>query len=257
MHPPRALENPFVDVTVSFCRAILPRCSHINYLKKNAVCIRELFERSAPKQFSLIGNDQHGRTKILDPSLSIALCHSLSSLVQNRNTQLVQSAPTHHVAENDSGTVWRLSLKKVHTKGFIEAKGPRQRCWESGFWRMRFGYTCWTLELSSHTVENLRSGTTETKRPQEFLLARVSTIVMDILSDLFLARRQWFPDNCLTVAAIRSHREETFRPSPSPQLHCRLDQVHAALSLSERNKPRSNLSGQTIVSLDVSMASGL
>ena len=57
-------------------------------------------------------------------------------------------------------------------------------------------------ELSSYTVENLWSGTTETKSPQEFLLARVPTIVMDILNDLLLARRQRFLNNCFTVATI-------------------------------------------------------
>ena len=150
---------------MSFCPTILPRCPHINYVKENAVCVRELFELSAHKLFSLIGNDQYGRTKILDPPLCNTLCHSLSSLVHNRNAQLVQRAPTHHVAENDFGTVWRLNLKKVHTKPFVEAKSPRQRCWQSGFWRMPFGCTCWTLELSSHIVKNLWSSTTSRTTP--------------------------------------------------------------------------------------------
>ena len=78
--------------------------SHVNYVKNDAVCIRELFELSAHKLFSLVGDRQHGRTKILDPSFSNALRHRLGSLVQNRNAQLVQSAPTHHVAENNFGT---------------------------------------------------------------------------------------------------------------------------------------------------------
>ena len=67
---------------------------------------------------------------------------------------------------------------------------------------MTFGCTCWTLELSSHIVKNLWSGTTETKSPQEFLLARVPTIVMDILNDFLLARRQRFLNNCFTVTTI-------------------------------------------------------
>ena len=67
---------------------------------------------------------------------------------------------------------------------------------------MTFGCTCWTLELSSHIVKNLRSGTTETKSPQELLLARVPTIVMDILNDSLLARRQRFLNNCFTVTTI-------------------------------------------------------
>ena len=62
--------------------------------------------------------------------------------------------------------------------------------------------TCWTLELSSHIVKNLWSGTTETKSPQEFFLARVPTIVMDILNDLLLARRQRFLNNCFTVTTV-------------------------------------------------------
>ena len=111
---------------------------------------------------------------------------SLSSLVHNRNTQLVQRAPTHHVAENNFGTVW----------------SPRQRCWKSGFWRMTFGCTCWTLELSSHIVKNLRSGTTETKSPEFFLLTWVPTVVMDILTYFLLVRRQWFLNNCFTVTTI-------------------------------------------------------
>ena len=136
--------------------------------------------------------------------------------------------------------------KKVHTKCFVDEKGPQQRCWKSGFWRMPFCCTCWTLELSSHVVENLWSGTTETKSPQKFLLARVSTIVMDILNDFFLVRRQWFLNNCSTVATIFIVRGRFVR------------QVRAALSLPEKNTPRSRLSGQTaIVSLDVSLASGL
>ena len=55
-----------------------------------------------------------------------------------------------------------------------------------------------------------------------------------------------------------SHRQEAFRPSPSCQPHHCLGQVRAALSLPEKNKSRSSLSGQTaIVSLDVSLASCL
>ena len=127
------------------------------------------------------------------------LRHRPGSLVQDRNAQLVQSAPTHHVAENDFGTIRRLNLKKIHTKCFVEAKG---RCWKPRFWMMPFGCTWWTFELSSHVVENFWSGTTETKSPQEFLLARVPTIVVDILNDLLVARCQRFPDDCFTVATI-------------------------------------------------------
>ena len=177
---------------MSFFPSILPRCPHINYMKKNAVRIREFLELSAYKLFSLMSNNYQRRTKILDPPLCNALCHSFSSLVHNRNTQLVQRAPTHHVAENNFGIVRGLDLKKVQTKCFIETKSPRQRCWKSGFWRMPFGCTCWTLELSSHIVKNLRSGTTEPKSSQKLLLARVSTIVVDILDDFLLARGQWF-----------------------------------------------------------------
>ena len=115
---------------------------------------------------------------------------------------MVQRAPTHHVAENNFGIVWGLDLKKVQTKCFVETKSPRQRCWKSGFWRMPFGCTCWTLELSSHIVKNLRSGTTEPKSSQKLLLARVSTIVVDILDDFLLARRQWFLNNCFIVINI-------------------------------------------------------
>ena len=67
---------------------------------------------------------------------------------------------------------------------------------------MTFGCTCWTLELSSHVVEKILRGTTETKSPQEFLLARVPTIVMNIQNDLPLAQCQRFPDNCFTVATL-------------------------------------------------------
>ena len=52
-----------------------------------------------------------------------------------------------------------------------------------------FGEQLHMLGPSSHVVENLWPGTTETESPQEFLLARVSTIVMDILT-------------CFTVAII-------------------------------------------------------
>ena len=80
---------------------------------------------------------------------------------------------------------------------------------------MPFECTCWTLELSSHVVENLWSGTT----PQEFLLARVPTIVMVILKDLFLARCQRFPDTCFTVATIlivRGISSVTISSAPLP-----------------------------------------
>ena len=99
VHPTSALENPFVDVTVSFCPAILPWRPHVNYVKEGAVCIRELFELSTHKLCSLLGNDQDGRTKILDPSFSNALRHRSGSLVQERNAQMVERAPTHHVTE--------------------------------------------------------------------------------------------------------------------------------------------------------------
>ena len=91
---------------MSFCPAILPKCPRINYVKKNAVRIREFLELSAYKLFSLISNDYQRRTKILDPPLCNTLCHSFCSLIHNRNAQLVQRTPTHHVAENDFGTVW-------------------------------------------------------------------------------------------------------------------------------------------------------
>ena len=75
---------------------------------------------------------------------------------------------------------------------------------------------------------------------------------MDILNDFLSVSEQLF--HC----HHRFNRHEAFRLSPSRQLHCSRDQVHAALSLSDRIKPRSILSGQTaIVSLDVSLASGL
>ena len=60
---------------MSFCLAILPGCSHVNYVKDDAFYIREFFEQSAHKLFFLISNDQHGETEILDPSSSNALCH--------------------------------------------------------------------------------------------------------------------------------------------------------------------------------------
>ena len=95
-----------------YCIYILPKCPHINHVKETAVCVREIFELGAHKLFSLISNDHQRKTKILDAPLCDTLCQSLSSLVHNRNTQLVQRTPTHHVAENDFGTVWRLDLKK-------------------------------------------------------------------------------------------------------------------------------------------------
>ena len=106
----------------SFCRChrvalsrIFAMCSHVNYVREDAVCIRVFCELSAHKLFSLVGNDQHGRTKILDPSFRNALRHRPGSLVQDRNAQLVQRARTHRVAENDFGTVRRLHLKKKPT----------------------------------------------------------------------------------------------------------------------------------------------
>ena len=48
---------------------MLPWCSHVSYVKEDAVCIRELFQLSAHKLFSLVDNDQHGRTKILDVNM--------------------------------------------------------------------------------------------------------------------------------------------------------------------------------------------
>ena len=123
-------------------------------MKEDAVCIREFFEPTAHKLFSLVGYKVPQNTmlqkKILEPS---------GDSISNN----------------------------VHTKCFVEAKGPRQRCWEPRFGRMPFGCTCWTLELSSHVVENLWSSTTETKSPQEFLLTRVPTIIMDVLNYLPLA----------------------------------------------------------------------
>ena len=106
-----------------------------------------------------------------------------------------------HVAENDLGTIRRLNLKKIHTECFVKTESPWHRCWKPGLWRMSLGCACRALELSPHVVENLWPGTTETKSPQEFL-ARVPTIVMDILIDLPLARCQRFPDSCFTVATI-------------------------------------------------------
>ena len=50
----------------------------------------------------------------------------------------------------------------------------------------------------------------------------------------FLARRQRFLEQ-LFHCRHNFHRQEAFRPSPSRQLHCRQDQVRAALSLREKN----------------------
>ena len=64
----------------------------------------------------------------------------------------------------------------------------------------------WLHMLDTRTLvaqsEDPPSGTTETKSPQEFLLARVSTVVMDILIDFLLVRRQRFLNNCFTVTTI-------------------------------------------------------
>ena len=62
------------------------------------------------------------------------------------------------------------------------------------------------------------SGTTETKSPQELLLARVPTIVMDILDDFLLARGQRFLNNHFH-RHHHFHCEEAFHRSSSHQLH--------------------------------------
>ena len=134
---------------MSPCRSVPPFCH--GALASRKMLFAFVNSSNCPQTLSLVGNDQHGRTKILDPSFSNALRHRPGSLVQYRNAQLVQRAPTHHVAENDFGIIRRLNLKKVHTKCFVEAKGPRQRCWKPRF----LEDALWTHELSSHVVENL------------------------------------------------------------------------------------------------------
>ena len=148
-----------------------------------------------------------------------------------------------------------LNLEKIHTKCFVEAKGPRLR-WKPRFWRMPFGCTCWTLDLSSHVVENLWPGTAETKSPQEFLLAQVPTIVMDILKELLLARCSWFSGTCFTVATILIVKRHFVRHQLISNSTLWIEFV--LLSPREKNKPRSSLSDLTwIVSFDVSLASGV
>ena len=147
--------------------------------------LREFFELSAHKLFSLVGNDQHGRTKILDPSFSNALRHRPDSLVQDRHAQLVTPCCrkrfwNHPETQSQKGPhqVFRYSEKSA------AALQPR-------FWRMPLGCTCWTLELSSHVVENLWSGTTD-EQPSRIPPCSGAHKVM---IDLLLARCQRFPDN--------------------------------------------------------------
>ena len=71
---------------------------------------------------------QHGRTKILDPSFSNALHHRHGSLVQSKNAQLVQRAPTHTLQKTILEPSEDSISKEIHTKCFVEAEGPRQRC---------------------------------------------------------------------------------------------------------------------------------
>ena len=79
---------------------------------------------------------------------------------------------------------------------------------------------------------------------------------MDILNDLLLARCQWFPDNCFTVAIILIVKGRFVRRHLVSPITVWVKFV--LLSLPEKNKPRSSLSGQTaIVALGVSLASGL
>ena len=119
---------------------------------------------------------------------------------------------------------------------------------------MPFSCTCSTLELSSHVVENLWPGTTETNSPQEFLLARVSTIIMDILNDLLLARCERFPDTCVIAAILIVNRHFVHYQLVSPIAVW----IKFVLLCLQKSEPRSSVSGQTgIVSLGVSLASGL
>ena len=83
VHPTSALKYSLVDVTVLFRPTILPWCSHINYVKVNAVRIRELFELSAHKLFPKVNNDHQRRTDV---------CRSCSRL-WNGNARLIQCAP--------------------------------------------------------------------------------------------------------------------------------------------------------------------
>ena len=130
--------------------------------------------------------------------------------------------------------------KKVHTKCFVEAKGPRQRYWKPRFGRMLFGCTCWTLELSS--------GTAETKNPQEFLLARVPTVVMEILNNLLLARCQRFLDDSFTVATILIVKRHFVRHYLVSPVTVWVKFVLLCLKL-EKNKLTFKFSGPTAISV--------
>ena len=83
--------------------------------------------------------------------------------------QLVQRAPTHHVAE----TILELSEDVAGSLGF----GGCPLAAHAGHSNSR--------RTQSRTSGRAR---TETKCPQELVLARVPTIVMDFLNDLLLAR---------------------------------------------------------------------
>ena len=67
VHPTSSLKKVLVDVTMSLRAAILPRCSHVYDVKKDAVRVCELFEMRAHKFLPLIRNDHQRRTKILNP----------------------------------------------------------------------------------------------------------------------------------------------------------------------------------------------
>ena len=129
------------------------------------------------KLHSFVRNDQNGRTKVLDQTFGYALRHHRGSLVQDRNAQLVQRAPTHHVLQKIIlVAIRRLNLKKIHTECSVEAESPWHRCWKPGFWRMSFSCACRALQLPPRVVEDLWPGAAETKSPQEFSSACVSTI---------------------------------------------------------------------------------
>ena len=104
VHPTSALEYPSADVTVSFRPAILPWCSHVNCVKENAVCTRELLGLGVPTNsfpWSAV-------TKMEEPKYwthRSDVHYRRGSFVRDRNARLTQRAPKHHVAENEFGAI--------------------------------------------------------------------------------------------------------------------------------------------------------
>ena len=84
---------------MSLGTSVLPWGTNVGDMLQHRIRCAEVLEVFGRELSSLISDDDQRGTEVPYPMVRNALGYSLRRFVGNRNTQLIQRAPTHHIAE--------------------------------------------------------------------------------------------------------------------------------------------------------------